>query len=567
MIPELEIKFELPLPIGPEGWVAVDLEMFNMDKRKMHRHTTGQFASLQICADGKTVYFIDDEAQVAEAMARIHPLATLVMHNALFDLNQLQRWIPEALKERVNLWDTLLMEQVIYGGFYSDFGLEDLARRYLNLRMDKNIRNQFNGETQLSTQMIQYGALDAQVTWLISKKQFSVVRPEDMFIYNSIEKPCIYSVLNFKGFRIDVTGWKELALQHRTQADQIKTEFAFNLNSHPQTLKYLQAHGLPNITATNEKVLNAHRKNPAVSRLLEFRRLEKLAGTYGENFLDDYLEGEYAYFPIRIIGAETGRFSASGIQQVPVRDTNEFRKLFIASPGNDLIIADYSAQEPRVTAWESQDKNLIALLKAGGDVHLEVARKIYRDPTIQKGDRKRKEAKSINLGLTYGLTAKGLLLRLNEDLSNGERYTLEDCEKLIADYFRAFPGVQAWIENERHFASQHSYVETASGRRIWVNLYAWQWPNNSINSPNQGGAADITKRALNRLRNDCEWCGLPYPVVATVHDEIILDTPHNLTPVYQEMLEKAMVEEAQRIYEGIPFEVEIAVGPTWASKK
>jgi DNA polymerase I len=296
--------------------------------------------------------------------------------------------------------------------------------------------------------------------------------------------------------------------------------------------------------------------------------LDKAASTYGEELVNKFADKDgYIHADFNVAEAQTGRMSSTSPNLQNIPNTPEYRSCFIASEGCEIADMDYSAQEPRITASETEDKTLLDIIKSGKDIHTEVGKVVFKNPNMKKDDPKRKIAKTLNLGLSYGLTAAGLRNRVNQEKSDTDpEMSYDEAEAIVSDYFRQFYGVRQWIEAQRSSGQKLGYVETKSGRRMYINRYSYQWLNNAINSPIQGGAADCTKTALILFRKACKENKITYPVVNVVHDEIVIDCPSvNMDTAYLH-LEQSMVTAGEKIYKNVPFAVEKFRGKHWGIK-
>jgi len=279
---------------------------------------------------------------------------------------------------------------------------------------------------------------------------------------------------------------------------------------------------------------------------------------YGVKWVESFVEeGDLVYSDWKITGAETGRMSASNppLQGIPARKLPEYRELFI--PQHDYIFApDVSQQEPRILAYLSQDKNLLTAVRNNDSVHVYVARMIYDDPTIVKGDDYRyKDGKAISLGLSYGLTPQGV--------ANKTNHTLGEAEKLVHTYFQRFPDVENYIIRQRTLAMKRGYVETVAGRRMWLNMYGYQWKNNAINSPIQGSAVDFTKVWGYTIWKMCKQENIPFPITMWVHDEIVMDVEKQYLERIKE-INRIAIDKAAEMFPGVPFSVDENTGENWS---
>jgi len=351
---------KLPLQLPDNTYVALDVELFNAEKHRLHR-PTGKFACLTMCPDGENVYLITSEEMVNIALGRIDN-CVWVFHNAQFDLQHLRRWA--TIPPRRKLWCTLIIDKLLWSGYYDRFKLSDLSRRYLDHFLDKEAVELFEKATELSEEMIQYAGGDVVDTYRNQQAQLAHVetRPDVWKIWTEIDCPAHWAYLDFQGFRIDVDAWEELAIKNKAKYEELKATFPFNPNSSKaQVQPWFREHGASNVTSADIKSLESFIKkypNTEISdmaeRLLEYAKLKSPTTTYGMNFITPHLEQENDYFVIYsnfgVTGAKTGRNSSSNpnLQNVPIREHPEFRQPWLARPNHKLIVADWSAQEVRI---------------------------------------------------------------------------------------------------------------------------------------------------------------------------------------------------------------------------
>ena len=562
----MRILKEIPPPQSKNKFVALDVEIFGLNSKQLHRPTSGKFACLSIAIEPDEVYVVEDITLLYEVLANIND-TVYCFHNAKFDIRHLRRWIP--IEPRKKLWDTMLLERIMWGGYYDLFALEHLARRYLDIKMDKSAQKSFEDATELSDEQIHYAALDASITLQIALAQRKVIRKKDFEVWKKIDLPALWAYLDFQGFAINVADWKALAEKNEKRAKDFEEKLPYNPRSPKQVKETLAKKGFKRIPNTGEETLKKFiDKFPDVPATqlaedtLESRKYYTRASRYGTKFIEDYLEHDVQfdvdmiYCDYHIIGAETGRTASSkpNMQNIPARDTNEFRNCFTARSGNVLLVCDYSQQEPGVSAHLTQDQNLIDIINSGQDIYILVAERIFGE-IIKKGDKRRKTMKALVLGTNYGMSPWGLAAR--EGMTKGE------AGKMIHRYFRAFPGVATWTN---HQSRRKDYVETAMGRRIWLNRYSSQVERNALNAPIQGTAADMTKLAVAKLHQNWKY-PYPFPVVATVHDEIVLDVPKKHATKIAKFVKKTMEDAAQEVCPSVVIRADVAIGSTWGVKE
>lgn len=554
----ITIHNEIPRVAGPGEVVALDVEMFGQEDKRLHR-PTGTFACLSIQFEGEDeVYQIYRPEEVTPTMENLKE-GLWVFHNALYDLRQLRRFSnhPSLFPTKtVPIYDTMLMEKDLWGGYYSDFRLNDLARRYLDIYMEKETREEFESMDEMSEQMKQYAAYDVTVTLQCRKKQLEFDR--DFSVYWNIDMPMIWVALDMQPVKVDKERWAAMAPEFERRGREIEQELGVNVMSPQQVKAFLHKSGIE-VESTGEEVLEEFEGNEVVDKILEARKNRTASSKYGAKWLESFVEyGDLVYADWRVTTAETGRMSCANppLQGIPARKLPVFRELFI--PQNDVIFApDVSQQEPRILGYLSNDKNLLQAFLNNESIHVYVARMIFDDPTIEKGeDRRYKDGKAISLGISYGLTPKGTARKTG--------HTVEESEKLIRAYFNRFPDVENYIVSKRSVASKRGYVETVAGRRIFINLYSFQWGNNAINAPIQGSAADFTKVWGAEIWRSCKRDGIPFPVTMFIHDEIVMDVKNEHLEAIKKINADA-IQEAGKMFPGIPpFAYEENLGENWA---
>lgn len=544
--------------------VAIDLEVFNANQKQLHR-PHGQFAMLSI-ADGKTVWVILDQCQVSQALANVVE-ARWVFHNAAFDVAHLRRWAKIKPRPADRFWDTMIMERILWNGYYSDYGLKDLARRYLDLPMGKELRKEFYKGSVVTPEMMVYGALDAHITWQIQEKQELEVclDPSVWSVWDHIDCPAFWAIQDVKGLTLDMKRWMGMNDMERERANRIRAELEFNPGSPPQTMSVLKAYAkeiknsaLARIPNSKEDTLKPFGHLPLVASILEYREAAKRAGTYGEGFLEYVEKDKKVHASYDVTGAITGRMASRDPNQQNIPREKTYRACFVAAKGNVLIITDVSAQEPKITAEASRDTLLLGAFEAGEDIHWTVTKALFHIPDDAPIDKaKRAIGKAINLGMVYGLSARGLAERTG--------LPFHEAEDLIARYFQRFRGVWKWIQRQHFDVERDGIVRTLSGRRMFVNPYSWQWPNHAVNMPIQGTAADQIKLALCYLH---ELYGEDLPIAAIVHDELVSECKKKDAERVKADIIAAFEYAASVLTPHVSLKnlVEVHVGLTWADK-
>jgi len=576
---EIKIIKGLP-PVAKKGdKIAIDSEFFGQTKSRLHR-PHGTFAYLGCTFDGELIYYITDETMVNEFYNRIDA-GVHIYHNAKYDVKQLRRFAN--LPNRKNLWDTMLIEQIQYSGYYTDFGLNDLVRRYLDTYLPKDVRQEFSDDTvlEMTKEQIEYASLDVSYTWKVFSEQRKKISENDLQIWREIELPFLWTLLSMSGVRLDTEKWISLARKNEQTAKEIQDKYGhwevgtkgkknipceiwvgINLNSPAQVKAHFQSMGVsPKSTDAEALTMITEKLNHGdvydfAQDMLTYRTYSKRSSTYGEQFVVDYVEPDgKIYADIYQIGAETGRTScrAPNLQNQPHEEA--YRDCFIVGEGEVMVVADWSSQEPKFAAHFSQDQGLIDALNSDEKLYVRIAREAL-DIHITKESPEYKHIKSTVLGLFYGMSAKGLAARIGTD----ERHA----QHMIDSILETYPDVAEYMRQQKR---AKDYVTSVNGRKIWLNKYSFQWERNALNAPIQSSAAEAMKIAAAKFMQFNYDADSGWQLVLLVHDEIAIIVPESDKKAAKKVLEDCMVSVANELHTGIKGAVEIFDGKSWACKK
>jgi len=243
------------------------------------------------------------------------------------------------------------------------------------------------------------------------------------------------------------------------------------------------------------------------------------------------------------------------MQNIPARDTDEFRECFIARPGNKLVIADFSQQEIGVVAYLSRDKKMLEAFNSGEDIYIQMAKLMY-GKTIEKSDPLRKRMKSVVLGTNYGMSAIGLARK--------EKITEDEAQEFLDKFAHTFSGMNDWMNKQQKL---RNYTQTILGRKTWLNPYTNQSYRNALNNPVQGSGAEILKLSLIEVHRNWKF-DFPYSVVGVFHDEIVADVPENFAEDVGKFIQKTSSIAANNMCSDIPmsFRVDVSIGDNWSAK-
>ncbi len=529
-----------------------------------------------------------DEVLDALRPSLTNPKIPKIGHNLKYDYVMLYRY---GLQVAPLSFDTMIAEWLIDPAS-RNLGLKKLAFARLGEQMTEIEMLIGKGKNQISMAEVAiesaapYAAADAETClqlYPLLKKD--LVRSSEMKLLEEIEMPLIsvLAEMEMAGILLDLPFFEEFSNELTTRLAEIEKEVMalvgkpFNLNSTQQLSDVLFVRlGLqpPDRTrktksghySTSASVLEGMRgAHPVVDLILEQRELAKLKSTYVDALpLAVNPRTGRVHTSFNQTGSVTGRLASSNpnLQNIPIRSDlgRRVRKGFIAGEGNLLLAIDYSQIELRIVAHMAQDKTMLAAFNSGQDIHATTAAGVFSVPLEEVTKDMRRDAKAVNFGLIYGMSAFGL--------TRSTELTLAEAEDFVAAYFAKFPGVKRYLDGIRHLAADQGYVETLLGRRRYFpalkNSGDRQRRNNSeraaINAPIQGTAADIMKIAMLDVAKAMRDAKLKGKVLLQVHDEVVIECPKSELDVTIKVVQNAM-ESAYSL--DIPLTTDARFGKRW----
>jgi DNA polymerase-1 len=475
------------------------------------------------------------------------------------------------------------------------YGIDRLALEMLDFRKIPTSELIGSGKSQISMESVDlakvaiYAAEDADIALRLADLLEGKLKaiPALKKLANEVEMPLIDVLVEMEGngVVIDPSILKEQSAVLGARIEElrekiIKTAGAeFNPDSPKQLQEILfNRLGLPIIKRTKtgastdvevlEKLADKH-ETPRL--ILEYRGLVKLKNTYLDN-LTDYVNSRTGriHASFNQIGAATGRLSCSdpNLQNIPIR-TDEGRRIRLAFvPGdrknNMLLTADYSQIELRILAHFTQEPALLAAFEADEDIHRAVAAEVF-GVTLEKVTREQRgQAKTINFGIIYGVTAYGLARRIDE-------LNVQSAQDLIDRYNKRFPSIQKFLDQCVMEAQSQGYVETILGRRRpipEINAHVVSVRNAgermAINSVVQGSAADLIKVSMNRIYRRLKEEKRPSRLLMQVHDELVFETPAEAVEEEAKMVREEMTSALKL---SVPLKVDVGWGKNWQEVK
>ncbi len=465
-------------------------------------------------------------------------------------------------------------------------GLDDLAQKYLDIKTITYKDVAGTGKNQLPFDEVEieraseYAAEDSDISWQLYKKFDPKIENEDRKLLMEMEIPLIDVLANMEtaGILLNVPHLEKLSKEIEKHLakyeEQIHAEAGevFNINSPKQLSVILfEKLELPAVKktksgySTDVSVLEElASKHPLPQLILEYRQLAKLNSTYVLALPQDiYSKTGRVHTSYNQTVAATGRLSSSdpNLQNIPIRTETgrEIRKAFIAPEGSLLLAADYSQIELRLLAHLSGDPALCSAFKNGEDIHTRTAAEIFGQPLDAVDSEYRRMAKAVNFGIVYGLSPFGLSRQL--------KIPQKEAKIFIEQYFSLYKNVKTFMDETIETAREKGYTTTLFNRKRYLpdlnssNRQARQSAERvAINSPVQGGSADLIKVAMIRLNQSLQEMKMKSRMILQVHDELVFECPEQ----EKDKLSKLVKEKMENAVElSVPLIVDIGWGKNW----
>lgn len=489
-------------------------------------------------------------------------------------------------------FDTMIAAYVLNPGA-RHFNLDALALEYLNFQkiptkslIGSGTKQRSMADVELE-KIAEYACEDAETVYRLR----TVLEPKlketgTETLFREIEMPLVHVLAKMEenGVYLDTSLLSALSQKMEKELAQLRKEIyelageEFNINSTQELGKILfeklKVHELagwkkPKKTktgyATDVSVLESLSVHPLPKKLLEYRQLAKLKSTYVDALpalIHPKTGRVHASFNQTV--AATGRLSSSNpnLQNIPIRSElgKEIRRAFIPEKKGWVILsADYNQIELRLMAHLSQDQGLIESYHRGEDVHLRTACEVFGVTPEKVTDELRRQAKTINFGIMYGMGPYGLAQRLG--------ISQEEAQRFITAYFARYPKVNEYIFNTIAFAHKQGYVTTLFGRKRFIPELRSENRNlrefgerMAINTPIQGSAADLIKIAMIRISDAIQKTGLQSKMILQIHDELVFEVPEEEVEKLSQIVKKEMEGV---IALSVPIQVDIGVGANW----
>lgn len=488
--------------------------------------------------------------------------------------------------------DAMLMSYVLTSAL-NGHSLDELSALHLGYKPAPLKDLVGTGQQQISFDRVEIekasGYLCEQVDLalrLTLKLKPQLVKDQLVTVYETLERPlpAVLSRMEDAGIKVDQQALNRLSNDFAVRMAEYETTIQtlagrqFNVNSPKQLGDILFGEmGIPGgkkgktgAYTTNADVLEelavAGYELPA--RILDYRQLAKLKSTY-----TDALQAEInpstgrIHTSYALAATSTGRLSSNdpNLQNIPIRseEGRKIRRTFVAEKGTKLIAADYSQIELRLLAHIAEIPELLDAFERGVDIHALTASEVFGVPIEGMSPDVRRQAKAINFGIIYGISAFGLARQLGVPQREAQTY--------IASYFERFPGIRDYMDRTKAFAREHGYVTTIFGRKCYIQAIKDKAPamrgfadRAAINAPIQGSAADVIRRAMVRMNPALEAAGLKARMLLQVHDELVFEVPEAEVEATIPVIRTVMAQAPRPVLElSVPLVVDCGIGDNW----
>lgn len=454
---------------------------------------------------------------------------------------------------------------------------------YLANKLNIYIPSYDKKEVVTTEEAIRRAILKAKFIYNTKDKLYEDMKKEDnIYLFESIEMPLtkVLANMEIEGIRVDKKVLEEMGIEIKIKLEILTRDIynyageEFNINSPKQLgeilfdkLKLPGAKKNKNGYATDIDVLKKLTEYPIINKILEYRALAKLYSTYIDGIISTIREDGKIHTIYTQTLTRTGRLSSiePNLQNIPMRSEygRLIRKAFIPEDNSVILSSDYSQIELRVFAHLSGVNDLINAFKEGVDIHTKTAMDIFKVPMEGVTKNMRRQAKAVNFGILYGISSYGLA----EDIG----IPVKEAKEFINKYFETYPGVKDYMDKEIDEAKRNGYVKTIMNRkRVIEELKSSNYMVRSmgermaLNTPVQGSASDILKKAMVEINNIFEKENIKSKMLLQVHDELIFN-------VYNDEIDKVkdiVYNTMTKVFElKVPLDVDIELGNNWYEAK
>mgnify|MGYP000035068460 FL=1 len=539
---------------------------------------------------GYYVSFPENQEETASILNEFRPFfesdIEKIGHNLKYDIKVLSNY---NIAVKGSLFDTMIAHYLINPDMRHNMDI--LAETYLNYQpvsitelIGKKGKNQLSMRVVPIADQTEYAVEDADITLQLKEHFTKELESGNVTkLFNEVELPLVsvLTAMEIEGINIDIHFLKKLSVALTADINRLEKEIydqageEFNIASPKQLgivlFEKMQLVAKPKKTKTGqystaEEVLSYLAKDHQIIRdIQEFRQYKKLQSTYVDALPNEVNSktGRIHTQYMQAVAA-TGRLSSNNpnLQNIPIRTKRgqAVRKSFIPRDENHVLLAaDYSQIELRIIAALSNEENMITAFKNGEDIHAATAARVFNVPIDEVTREQRSNAKTVNFGIIYGVSAFGL--------SNQTDLTRSEAKELIETYYETYPKLKAFMAAQVDFAREHGYVETVLKRRRYLKdinsrnaMVRNGAERNAVNAPIQGSAADIIKLAMIHIHNRFEKEGFTSKMLLQVHDELVFDAHKDELDIIKPIIKYEMENAFKMI---VPLDVEVGTGENW----
>jgi len=540
---------------------------------------------------GYYVTFPEDQEETQQILNEFLPffeneLIEKIGHNLKYDIKVLSNY---NIPVKGQLFDTMIAHYLINPDMRH--GMDILAETYLNYQpipitelIGKKGKNQLSMRSIEASKQSEYAVEDADVTLQLKKHFEKELESGNVIsLFNDVELPLVkvLTAMEIEGINLDIDYLKELSIELNKDIERLEKSIynqageEFNIASPKQMgivlFEKMKLVDKPKKTKTGqystaEDVLTYLAKEHQIIRdIQEFRQYNKLKSTYVDalpNELNSKTGRIHTVYAQAV--AATGRLSSNNpnLQNIPIRTERgrQVRKAFIPRDKDHVLLAaDYSQIELRIIAALSEETTMINAFKNNEDIHASTAAKVFNVPLKEVTREQRSNAKTVNFGIVYGVSAFGL--------SNQTSLSRSEAKELIETYYSTYPKLRKYMSELVDFARENGYVETVLGRRRYLKdinsqnaVVRGAAERNAVNAPIQGSAADIIKMAMITIHDIFEKKNFKSKMLLQVHDELVFDVHKDELEIVKPII-KAAMENAFKL--AVPLDVEMDIGANW----
>ena len=535
------------------------------------QNDTNDYISLVLVFSEEDIYFIKTGKEITSDYL-----------NKQLEALDANTWISPDLKKNLHLMKAggftpderkkyfdMTVAAYLLNPLLGDYPYDGVAKDYLSIVLSskKDYLGKLTCEQMIKEdekKVVDYACYEAYVAWKSKEILESNLKEKGMYeLYENIEMPLVFVLYDMEkeGIRADGDKLKEYSRELAVSINKIEKRIyeeageEFNINSPKQLgVVLFEKLQLPNEKktktgySTSAEVLDKLAPDhPIVADVLEYRQLSKLKSTYADGLINFIEQDGKIHTTFNQTITATGRLSSTdpNLQNIPIRIElgKLIRKVFLPEEGHLFVDSDYSQIELRVLAHLSDDEKLIEAFKNGQDIHRSTASLVFDTPFDEVTDIQRRNAKAVNFGIVYGISAFGLANDLNIGRKEAQAY--------IDSYFEKYPKIKAFLDKTVADAKEKGYIKTMFGRIRPIpelsssNFMQRQFGERvAMNSPIQGTAADIIKIAMIRVHDRLLKENLKSKLILQVHDELLIETAEDEKEYVIELLEEEMHKAA-----------------------